>query len=412
MKILFVHKQILFPRDTGGKIRVLNILQHLAKRHSVTYVCNLRAGEEKYLPQMRALGLKVEAVPGEAARRGGIPFYTGVAANVLSTRPFSVNRNYDPAVRKKVAAELETGNYDLLICDCPQMALHTVGLNDIPSILFQHNVEAQILKRHAEVGHGRLRRWYMHGEWRKMQRFERECGGQFDAVIAVSELDRQTFQRDYGWNHVQVIDTAVDTEFFQPDGKVKETESVVFVGSMDWLPNQDGVKFFAREVWPQIRQRNAAATFRIVGRNPSAEVRSLGNQPGIEVVGSVPDVRPYLSEAAVVVVPLLVGGGTRLKIFEAMAMGRAVVSTTIGAEGLPLTSGEHFIRADEPQQFAEAVSNLLADGSHRAKIGRSAESLVRSRFGSETVASQFESICLSVSEGLGTGSRGASVLAS
>src|SRR5262249_28747360 len=128
MKILFVHKQILFPRDVGGKIRVLNVLQHLARRHEVTYVCNLRRGEEQYLPQMSALGLRVEAIRGEPARRNSPGFYaTALSSLLFSGQPFSVNRNYDPAVRAKVSAELSAGQYDLLICDTVQMARHTMG---------------------------------------------------------------------------------------------------------------------------------------------------------------------------------------------------------------------------------------------------------------------------------------------
>src|SRR4029077_460105 len=128
MKILFVHKQILFPRDTGGKIRVLNVLQHLARRHDITYVCNLRPGEEQYLPRMKDLGLQMEAVPGEAPRRGSLRFYASAVASIISARPFGVNRNFDPAVRARVAEELRREPYDVLICDGVQLARHTMGL--------------------------------------------------------------------------------------------------------------------------------------------------------------------------------------------------------------------------------------------------------------------------------------------
>ena len=330
MKILFVHKQILFPRDTGGKIRVLNVLKHLSRWHQVTYVSNLRPGEEEYLSQMEALGLRLEVVSGDTSKRGGACFLASAAANVLSPYPFTISRNYDPAVRAKLAELLTAERYDLLICDTIVMARHTIGLPVPASILFQHNVEAQILRRHAEVASGHLKRWYMRGQWRKMVRFERYCGDHFGAVIAVSEQDKALFEKEYGWKHVHAIDTAVDEEFFQHSGTPEVAGRVIFLGSMDWMPNQDGVKWFVREVWPAIRASHPQATFHIVGRNPPGDVRALSATPGVTVVGGVPDVRPHLAEAAVVVVPLLVGGGTRLKIYEAMAMGRAVVSTTIG----------------------------------------------------------------------------------
>lgn len=396
MKILFLHKQILFPRDTGGKIRVLNLLRHLAQWHEVTYVCNLRPGEESFLPEMNQLGLKVEAVPGETSRRGGVRFLAEAVANLASPRPYAVDRNFDPRVRAKVAELLARERFDLVICDTVQMARHTMGLPLPPTILFQHNVEAQILERHAQVSDGLVRRTYMFDQYRKMRAFERRCGNHFDHVIAVSQQDKEIFRRKYGWKNVDAIDTAVDTDFFQPLPQQERAHRVMFLGSMDWLPNQDGVRFFADEVWPQVIAQQPDAVFQIVGRNPPPGILALGERKGIEVTGSVPDVRPYLAQASIVVVPLLVGGGTRLKIYEAMAMARATVSTTIGAEGLPVQPGTHFLQADTPQAFASDILKLMNDDSLRRNIGEAANAFVRQHYGSETIARQFEAICQKV----------------
>jgi polysaccharide biosynthesis protein PslH len=395
MKILFLHKQILFPRDTGGKIRVLNVLKHLAKWHNVTYVCNLRGGEEQYLPQMEALGLHVEAISGETTKRGGARFYGGVAANVISSYPFTIERNFDPRIRAKISELLTTRKYDLLVCDTVVMARHTIGLPVPTAILFQHNVEAQILRRHAEISSGRVKRWYMQSQWRKMIRFEKDCGNHFDSVIAVSEQDKILFENSYGWRHVKAIDTAVDEEYFKNGGSTEIPGRVMFLGSMDWMPNQDGVKWFVQHVWPAVRAAQPNASFHIVGRTPSADVRALASAVGVTVVGGVPDVRPHLAEAEVVVVPLLVGGGTRLKIYEAMAMERAVVSTSIGAEGLPIVPGEHYLKADLAGDFATAVIELLASHPLRQRIGLAADQFVRQNYGSVPVARQFEAICAS-----------------
>ncbi|MBS0260687.1 MAG: glycosyltransferase [Planctomycetes bacterium] len=394
MKILIVHKQVLFPRDTGGKIRVLNVLQHLVKRHPVTYVCNLRENEEQHVARMRDLGLRVETVPYKISKHGSPKFLISAALNLFSPRPFSVERNFDPNLRARVAAELTAEPYDVLICDTVQMFRHMQGLRAKVNILFQHNFEAQILQRHAQVGPNPLFRAYMWTDWKKMLRFERDCGKEFDRVIAVSEPDKKLFEREYGWNNVSCIDTAVDADFFQNRDGQEVPDRVVFVGSMDWLPNQDGVKFFVRDIWPKIRAARPQATFQIVGRNPPPSVTALTSVPGVEVVGFVPDVRPYLSSAAAFVVPLLVGGGTRLKIYEAMAMGRAVVSTRVGAEGLPLTPGQHFFEEDDPSRFADAVVRLLSDQTVRGKMGQAAEQFVRSKYDSETISRQFEEICL------------------
>jgi glycosyltransferase involved in cell wall biosynthesis len=391
MKILFTHKQILFPRDTGGKIRVLNLLRHLARWHEIVYLCNLRPGEEAYLPQMEALGLRVEGVPRQDSRRRSPRYYGEAVLNLASPHPFTVARNLDPALRARAEALVRDEGFDLMICDGVQMTPHFVDL-PVPKILFQHNAEAQLLERHARHDPTWLRRRYMAAQYRKMHRFEGRYGARFDAVIAVSEPDRQAFERDYGWHHVRAIDTAVDLDYFRPAGRAEQGNLVAFVGSMDWLPNQDAVRFFLEDIWPGIRARRPDATFQVIGRDPPAGLRRLSGRDGVEVVGTVPDVRPYLEEAAVVVVPILVGGGTRLKIYEAMAMGKAVVSTTIGAEGLVYTPGEHLLVADDPADFTDAVVGLLAD-PRRRQLGESARRLVNDCFSSETVARQFESIC-------------------
>jgi glycosyltransferase involved in cell wall biosynthesis len=393
MKILFLHKQILFPRDTGGKIRVLNLLKHLGRWHDVTYVCNLRPGEEALLPQMEELGLRMVPVSGEAPRRGGAGFLAAAAANLLSPRPYTIDRNYDPRVRRKVAELVAAEDFDLVICDAVQMARHVIGLELPPTVLFQHNVEAQILERHAQVSEGLLHRRYLFDQFRKMKSFEGGCGRHFDHVIAVSRQDERIFRERYGWNNVDAIDTAVDTDFFQPRPGQENPDRVMFLGSMDWMPNQDGVRFFADQVWPKVLDRHPSAVFHIVGRNPPASVQELARRQGIEVLGSVPDVRPHLAEAAVVTVPLLVGGGTRLKIYEAMAMAKPVVSTTIGAEGLPVEHGVHFLQTDAPQAMADAIVDLLQDSALRQRIGGAADDFVRENYGSESVSRQFESIC-------------------
>lgn len=392
LRILFLHKQILFPRDTGGKIRVLNLLKHLAQWHDVTYVCNLRPGEDQYLVQMAELGLRVEAVPGEASRRGGFGFLAAAAGNLVSPRPYAIDRNYDPALRRKLASLLKAEHFDLVICDTVQMARHTMGLRMPATVLFQHNVEAQILERHAQVSDGLLRRAYMFDQYRKMKRFERLCGGHFDHVVAVSTQDEQIFRERYGWTNVDAIDTAVDTDYFQPRPDQEQPNRVMFLGSMDWLPNQDGVRFFADEVWPKVLQQVPDALFQIVGRNPPPNVLALGERQGIQVTGSVPDVRPHLAQAAVVVVPLLVGGGTRLKIYEAMAMAKPTVSTTIGAEGLPVQPGVHFFQADDARSFADDIVKLLAEPGLRQEMGQASNRFVRQHYASETIARQFEAI--------------------
>jgi glycosyltransferase involved in cell wall biosynthesis len=279
-----------------------------------------------------------------------------------------------------------------MICDGVQMTPHFVDL-PVPKILFQHNVEARLLERHARHDPTWLRRRYMAAQYRKMRRFEGEYGARFDAVIAVSEPDRLTFERDYDWTHVRAIDTAVDLDYFRPTGRAEQGNRVAFVGSMDWLPNQDAVRFFLDEVWPGIRARRPDATFQIIGRDPPAALRRLSGRDGVEVVGTVPDVRPSLEEAAVVVVPILVGGGTRLKIYEAMAMGVPVVSTAIGAEGLPLRNDEHLLIADTADDQVSAICALLTDRTRASRLAAAARRHVQEPCSWDVVAERFLSQC-------------------
>lgn len=393
MKILFLQKRPLFPTNDGGKVRTLNIVRHLARWHDVTYLCNIQPGEEESLEEMQKLGLRVITVPWKETPRWSFGFYRDLALNVFSRYPFNVGKDYDGRLRAKAIGLLAEEPFDLVICDFVQMARNAIGLPGPPKVLFQHNVEAEIFQRHAKTDAGWLRRKYMALQWRKMRRFEAQAGREFDAVVAVSERDKQIFEQQYGWRHVQTIDTAVDTEFYQPNGKAEHPDRLVFVGSMDWLPNYDGVQYFVRNIWPRIRAAKPKATFQIVGRNPNETIRRLAELDGIEVTGNVPDVRPYLARASVVVVPLLVGGGTRLKIFEAMAMEKTIVSTTLGAEGLTITPGKHLELADDPHEFAKKVVGLLTNHQCRFQMARAAREHVCRYFSAETIAGQFERIC-------------------
>ena len=398
MKILFLQKRILFPSDTGWKARTLNVLRYLARRHDVTYLCNVKPEDAEHLDSMRELGIQLETIPWNEPPRDSWRFYAALARNCVSPYPFTAAKDYDPRLRARAEELLAADRFDVMICDFVQMARNAVGLPARASVLFQHNVEARILERHAARDRGWLRRRFMGHQWRKMRRFEAQSGRRFDAVIAVSEEDRRDFNRQYGWRHVHTIDTAVDVDYFHPNGEVERPDRIVFIGSMDWLPNQDGVRYFVEEIFPLIRRSNPRATFQIVGRNPSPGVRRLQQVDGVEVVGSVPDVRPYLGRAAVVVVPLLVGGGTRIKIFEAMAMGKAIVSTSLGAEGLRVTPREHLLLADTPDDFSRCVLELLADGPARARIGGDARRLVERHYCADAVSRQFDGILHQVLE--------------
>jgi glycosyltransferase involved in cell wall biosynthesis len=251
-----------------------------------------------------------------------------------------------------------------------------------------------IWERHAQVAAHLVKKAYMREQWRRMRRHEAAECRRFDHVIAVSPQDAEVFRRDFGVRSVTDVPTGVDTEYFRPSGReARLPHELVFTGSMDWLPNEDAILWFAAEILPRVRARVPGATLTVVGRNPTPAVRALDGAGGVTVTGSVPDVRPYIERAAAFVVPIRIGGGTRLKIYEAMAMGRAVVSTAVGAEGLPVRDGVDAVLADAPDAFADAVVALLTDPARAEAVGREAAAMVRARYGWDAVTARFAADC-------------------
>jgi sugar transferase (PEP-CTERM/EpsH1 system associated) len=394
MRLLWLKSDVLLPLDTGGKLRTWHLLRHVAARHDVTYVgfeSSVQSAEQ--IEGMREVARSVHLVPRSHAAKGSLRFYADAAFHIADPLPYAVGKYRSAAFRRWIERLLHEQRFDLIVCDFLVPAVNLPRRLPCPSVIFTHNVEAEIWRRHADTKTGRLGRLLYGMQHRRMLRFEGRTLARFDGVLAVSDADRDTFARLYPGairEPVQVIPTGVDTGFFTPAASSPSSRSLVFTGSMDWLPNEDAMLFFCREVLPLIRREEPDATVSIVGRAPTPAVARLARQHGAVVTGRVDDVRPFIAGAAVYIVPLRIGGGTRLKIFEAMSMGKAVVSTTIGAEGLPVTDGTHLVLADEPQPFADAVVRLLRNIDHRRSLEAAARELVVERYDWGAVAGQFE----------------------
>lgn len=394
MNVLFLQKRLLYPVDTGWRIRTLNVIRHLARWHSITYLCNVGPDDRPYIAPMEQLGVTLVTEAWHEPARGSLQFWFDIARNLLSPYPYTVDKDFDPALRERARVLLASGHFDLVVCDFVQMARNLVGLPLPASVLFQHNVEAQIFERHAKQGPSPAHRAYMRHQHRKMRRFEGQASRVFDAVIAVSPQDKARMEQEYGLQTVALVDTAVDIDAYRPSREPYDPNRLVFVGSLDWLPNEDAVRYFAEAIWPLIRAARPEAVCEVVGRNPSPTVARTARDAGLQLRPNVADVRPHVTAAAVSVVPLRIGGGTRLKIAESMALGTPVVSTTIGAEGLPVRPGQHVLIEDEPARFARAVVSLMEDGATRAALAAQGRALAVERFSAETIARQFEAICL------------------
>jgi sugar transferase (PEP-CTERM/EpsH1 system associated) len=400
MRLLWLKSDLLLPLDKGGRLRTWHLMRHLASRHEITYL----AFADPVQPASNTTGMhevctEVVTVPRRDPPKGSWRFYADAALHMADPLPYAVGKYRSRAFARRLVELLGTRRFDLIVCDFLPPAVNLPRNLPCRSVLFTHNVESEIWRRHVETRSGAVARYLYERQHRRMLRYERETLARFDGVLAVSDVDRQTFARLYPdaiGRPVHVVPTGVDTEYFTPADPASPPNgrSIVFTGSMDWLPNEDAMVFFCREMLPLIRREEPDVTLSIVGRTPTPAVRALAGEHGVIVTGRVDDVRPYVREAAVYVVPLRIGGGTRLKIFEAMAMGKAVVSTGVGAEGLPVAHGEHVLLADEPQTFSRAVVRLLRDVGRRRQLEDAARALVLERYDWSAVAGELEDALL------------------
>jgi sugar transferase (PEP-CTERM/EpsH1 system associated) len=396
--ILWLKTELLHPLDKGGRIRTYQMLRHLVRDHRITYL-TLDDGRRDPDAVERAQEYCTDLVrlPVETAMKGSPQFYWELANNLVSPLPYAIAKYRSSAMEREIVRLSEgDDSIDLLVCDFLASAVNVPNGLPIPTVLFQHNVEALIWDRHAAVATHPLRRAYLRRQSRLMSAFERAQCRRFDHVVAVSRQDAAWFAREYGVSDLSSVATGVDTDYFRPKGTARpEAQRLIYTGSMDWMPNADAVAHFTDAILPAVAAEAPDVRLDVVGRNPSPAVLSLARRDTrVRVTGTVPDVRPYLEAARVFVVPLRIGGGTRLKIFEAMAMEKAIVTTSIGAEGLPVRHGEHVLLADTPAEFADAVLRLLRDPAYAASLGARAAELVRSRFGWIRATDHFADICM------------------
>ena len=394
MRILWLKTELLHPVDKGGKIRTYNMLKELKRNHRITY---LTLDDGTADDQARELASEychdLICVPHRRHEKFTAGFYVELALNLTSDLPYAIKKYQSDEMRREI--EKRAGQFDVLICDFLAPAVNVPRNLESATVLFQHNVEAMIWKRHHEVQSNAAKKKYLFRQWRKMVDFEAATCPRFDCVVAVSREDREQMEREYGVKNIYDVPTGVDTAFFRPgDRQEHQRHNLVFTGSMDWLPNEDAIRYFTEQIMPRVKQSVPDVTLTVVGRDPYPALVELSKRdPSVIVTGRVEDVRPYMDQAAAYIVPLRIGGGTRLKIYEAMAMEKAIVSTSIGAEGLPVTEGTEIVLADTPESFADAVVKLLKDRNLADEIGQRAAARVRKDFGWDTVADSFAGIC-------------------
>ncbi|HEV8441375.1 MAG TPA: glycosyltransferase family 4 protein [Methylomirabilota bacterium] len=392
MRILWVKVGGLWPPDRGGRLRSFHLISELSRRHEVSVVTT--HGPDDDAPGLAAAlpdCARVVSVPYRISKQGTARFALELCRSWLSPLPVDLWKTRVPRLRQEVHRLLQAGGADVCVADFLVAAPNVPRGASVPLVLFEHNVEHLIWARLCRTEPRWWRRMLLELEWRKMRRVEAQVCTRASLVVAVSDPDLELLSRLAPRARVRAIPTGVDTAYFSAARKPEVPTRLVFTGSMDWYPNEDAILHFVESILPAIQREVPDVTLTVVGRNPTRRLRDAVSGPGIIVTGTVDDVRPFIAESAVYVVPLRVGGGTRLKIFEALAMGKAVVSTAVGAEGLPLISGEHFVQADQPADFARAVVKLLKDHEARERLGSAGRRLVEARYSWAEVARRFES---------------------
>ncbi|MFO0914635.1 MAG: glycosyltransferase [Pirellulales bacterium] len=404
MRIIWLKSDYIVPPDSGGKIRTYNLLRELNRLCEVEYVAFKPDATPNTEPQMLDCARQIHTITRPEEKKSGLGFYSRVLRGIPSRLPYIIRKYRDRGFRDYQRSRFRDParlRDTVIVCDFLEMTENVAWDVPVPKVLFQHNVESVIWDRYYQTETNRLKKVYFNYERRRMARYEQAACNQFDLVLTVTQRDLQRLRDDFRvTTPMAVIETGVDTNFFQPQPSQPTVPGrLLFLGSLDWMPNIDGMKWFAAEIYPRIREAHPGVTLQIVGRRPDPAITRLAAEdPSIEVIGNVADVRPYVAQCDLFLVPLRVGGGSRLKIFEAMAMDKPVVSTTIGAEGLPVRDQHDIVLGDSPEEFCQQVVQLLRDGESKTRISHHGYRLVTENFPWTRIAQEFHDRCLQLTQ--------------
>lgn len=389
-RLLFVCQTLPYPPDGGVNIRSYHILRILAERFEVRALCFFRRAERRTADAVRA-GLEglgrlapVEAFPiPQEHDRGRL--LLDHARSLLRRRPYTLYAYESAAFRRRLRELLAAERFDLVHLDSLDLAGYVRDLPRAAAVACtHHNVESELLARRARGERGWARRAYLAFQARRVRELERSGCPRFALNVTVSDRDAERLRALAPGARFATVPNGVDTAYFRPGPDADD--GIVFVGGTNWFPNRDALGFFATEVLPRLRRRRPDVTTTWVGRSSPGEAERVRAEHGIELTGYVDDVRPYVHRAACYVVPIRVGGGTRLKILDAWAMGKAIVSTRVGCEGLAARDGENLLLADGPEEFAEAIARVLADPALRRRLGAGGRATAVERYGWDVIA--------------------------
>lgn len=407
LNIAVLDEELPYPLTSGKRIRTFNLLARLAHRHRVTILCHRNPDREEALAAedaFRERGIETIVVDRAVPSKSGAGFYARLAGNLLSPLPYSVATHTSPALALAIRQFADTNSVDVWHCEWTPYAevLRTAlgdELADSRWTVMAHNVESLIWKRYLEAESNPVRRWYVRKQWQKFERFEQWAYSAASRAIAVSPEDAKLMRDEFGATRTAVVENGVDVDYFQPQHDVdRDPSRLLFLGSLDWRPNLDAVAILLDELFPKVREKLPNATLSLVGRRPPEWLKErVANMPGVRVFADVPDVRPFLATCGMLVVPLRIGGGSRLKILEALAMETPVISTRVGAEGLNLTPDRDLIVTETPAEMTDRILEAVRQPEEFQETAERGRRRVLASYSWEPLADKLEQVWRSVS---------------
>jgi glycosyltransferase involved in cell wall biosynthesis len=400
LNVVIVGSELPYPPTAGNRIRTLNLALRLGQRHRVTFLAYRNSEADEAVRFLGEHGIGTELVDRAIPQKAGAGFYLRLLANLASPRPYSVESHDSKELRELIRARALRGNVDLWQIESITLLSALESIAGTPKLLIAHNVESLIWRRYFEAELNPAKRWYIKQQWHKFERFERDVFSQVTRVVAVSDQDSQLIREHFGCNQVSVVDNGIDRGYYEPVAPERDPNQILFLGSLDWRPNLDAIGLLLDQIFPAVKAAEPSARLVIVGRRPPQRlVRRVAGMDGLEIHADVPDVRPFLAQSGVMAVPLRIGGGSRLKILEALACGLPVVSTHVGAEGLELEPGQHYIAADEPETMARQLVACIRNPHPPRQMAERCRALVLDRYSWDALAYELERIWFACLEG-------------